>query len=162
MAIVNIKNNRNSEIVATDKCCNTHDFPGVNPVSLFQTGPIPLQYLVKPTRKRRRPSQSAAQGHSDGINTSPASESDSHSDKVHSPAAAPPGRAPSQSNPASQDLSPAIQSSNGTAVPNNTQRHTPTSKLGSGHRKVTVNGTSSAASKEEARASEKSGAPPKT
>uniref|UniRef100_A0A3Q3W8L8 RING-type domain-containing protein n=1 Tax=Mola mola TaxID=94237 RepID=A0A3Q3W8L8_MOLML len=51
-----------------------------------RTGPIPLQYLVKPTRKRRRPSQSAAQGHSDGVNTSPTSESDSQSDKVHSPA----------------------------------------------------------------------------
>lgn len=153
-------------------------FPG------FQTGPIPLQYLVKPTRKRRRASQSAPQGHSDGINTSPASESDSHSDKVHSPAAAappPPPRASSQSNPASQDLSPAaapttntatttstatpataVQSSNGTAAPNSTQRHTLTSKLGSGPRKVTVNGTSSAAGKEEARASEKSGAAPKT
>ncbi|TWW59448.1 RING finger protein 2 DNA-binding protein Mel-18 [Takifugu flavidus] len=127
-----------------------------------RTGPIPLQYLVKPTRKRRRPSQSAAQGHSDSINTSPASESDSHSDKVHSPAAVPPPRAPSQSNPTSQDLSPAIQSSNGTTVPNNTQRHTLTSKLGSGPRKVTVNGTSSAASKEEARGAEKSGVPPKT
>ncbi|TNM85547.1 hypothetical protein fugu_007818 [Takifugu bimaculatus] len=127
-----------------------------------RTGPIPLQYLVKPTRKRRRPSQSAAQGHSDSINTSPASESDSHSDKVHSPAAVPPPRAPSQSNPTSQDLSPAIQSSNGTTVPNNTQRHTLTSKLGSGPRKVTVNGTSAAASKEEARGAEKSGVPPKT
>ncbi|CAG06146.1 unnamed protein product, partial [Tetraodon nigroviridis] len=114
-----------------------------------RTGPIPLQYLVKPTRKRRRPSPSAAQGHSDGINTSPASESDSHSDKVHSPAAAaaaaaaaPPARAPSQSaNPASQEPPPASQSSNGTAVPGNTQRHTLTSKPGSGPRKVTVNGT---------------------
>lgn len=127
-----------------------------------QTGPIPLQYLVKPTRKRRRPSQSAAQGHSDGVNTSPTSESDSQSDKVHSPAAAQPPRAPSQSSPAPHNLSPAIQSSNGTTVTNNTQRHTLASKQGASARKVTVNGTSSGASKEEARGGEKSGLPPAT
>lgn len=127
-----------------------------------QTGPIPLQYLVKPTRKRRRPSQSAAQGHSDGVNTSPTSESDSQSDKVHSPAAAQPPQASSQSSSASHDLSPAIQSSNGTTVPNNTQRHTLASKQGANARKVTVNGTSSGTGKEEARGADKSGLPPTT
>ncbi|XP_061833125.1 polycomb complex protein BMI-1-like [Nerophis lumbriciformis] len=130
-----------------------------------RTGPIPLQYLVKPTRKRRKPSQSAVQGHSDGVNTSPTSESDSQSDKVHSPAstmAAPP-RASSQSSPAANSLSPAIQNSNGTTVPNNTQRHALSSKQGaSAARKVTVNGTSSAASKEAARGGDKSAAPPTT
>uniref|UniRef100_A0A3Q4HJM6 Polycomb group ring finger 2 n=1 Tax=Neolamprologus brichardi TaxID=32507 RepID=A0A3Q4HJM6_NEOBR len=125
-----------------------------------RTGPIPLQYLVKPTRKRRRPSQSAAQGHSDGVNTSPTSESDSQSDKVHSPAAAQPARASSQSSPASHNLSPAIQSSNGTTVSNNAQRHALSSKQAA--RKVTVNGTSSGASKEEARGGDKSGLPPTT
>ncbi|XP_058497761.1 polycomb complex protein BMI-1-A-like [Solea solea] len=138
-----------------------------------RTGPIPLQYLVKPTRKRRRPSQSAAQGHSDGVNTSPTSESDSQSDKVHSPAAAaaPPPRASSQTNPVSHNQSPAIQSSNGTTVPNNnnnnnnnnnTQRHTLASKQGAGTRKVTVNGTSSGTGKEEPRGGNKSGLPPAT
>lgn len=139
-----------------------------------RTGPIPLQYLVKPTRKRRRPSQSAAQGHSDGVNTSPTSESDSQSDKVHSPAAAQPPRASSQSSPAAaapHNLSTAaIQSPNGTTVPNNTQRHTLASKQGAAAaaaaaaatRKVTVNGTSPGASKEEAGGGEKSGLPPTT
>uniref|UniRef100_A0A8K9VFZ1 RING-type domain-containing protein n=1 Tax=Oncorhynchus mykiss TaxID=8022 RepID=A0A8K9VFZ1_ONCMY len=51
-----------------------------------RNGPLPLQYCVKPTRKRRRLSQGAAQAHSDGVNTSPTSESDSHSDKALSPA----------------------------------------------------------------------------
>ncbi|KAM4749750.1 LOW QUALITY PROTEIN: polycomb complex protein BMI-1-like [Anableps anableps] len=127
-----------------------------------RTGPIPLQYLVKPTRKRRRPSQSAAQGNSDGVNTSPTSESDSQSDKLQSPAAVQPPRTPSQTSAASHNASPAIQSPNGTAVPNNTQRHALTSKQGSSSRKVTVNGTSSGASKEEARGGDKSGAPPTT
>ncbi|XP_076001757.1 polycomb complex protein BMI-1-like [Genypterus blacodes] len=129
-----------------------------------RTGPIPLQYLVKPTRKRRRPSQSAAQGHSDGVNTSPTSESDSQSDKVHSPAvASQPPRASSQSSPASShSLSPAVQSANGTTVPNNTQRHSLASKPGGNVRKVTVNGTSSGGSKEEARGGDKSGLPPTT
>ncbi|XP_030001365.1 polycomb group RING finger protein 2 [Sphaeramia orbicularis] len=128
-----------------------------------RTGPIPLQYLVKPTRKRRRPSQSAAQGHSDGVNTSPTSESDSQSDKVHSPAsAAQPPRASSQSSPASHNLPPATQSSNCTTVPNNTQRHTLPSKQGANARKVTVNGTSSGGGKEEVRGGDKSGLPPTT
>ncbi|XP_012712376.1 polycomb complex protein BMI-1 isoform X2 [Fundulus heteroclitus] len=127
-----------------------------------RTGPIPLQYLVKPTRKRRRPSQSVAQAHSDGVNTSPTSESDSQSDKLHSPAAAQPTRAASQTSPASHNVSPAVQSPNGTAAPNNTQRHALASKQASGSRKVTVNGTSSGAGKEEARGGEKSGAPPTT
>ncbi|XP_034044796.1 polycomb complex protein BMI-1-like [Thalassophryne amazonica] len=128
-----------------------------------RTGPIPLQYLVKPTRKRRRPSQSATQGHSDGVNTSPTSESDSQSDKVHSPAAAQPPRTSLQPSPASHNLPPTIQSSNGTTVANNTQRHSLASKPGSGSstRKVTVNGTSSAG-KEEVRGGEKSGLPPAT
>lgn len=128
-----------------------------------RTGPIPLQYLVKPTRKRRRQSQSAAQGHSDGVNTSPTSESDSQSDKVHSPAsAAQPPRASSQSSPAAHNLPPASQSSNCTTVPNNTQRHTLPSKQGANARKVTVNGTSSGGGKEEARGGNKSGLPPTT
>uniref|UniRef100_A0A1A8GGR5 Polycomb group ring finger 2 n=1 Tax=Nothobranchius korthausae TaxID=1143690 RepID=A0A1A8GGR5_9TELE len=128
-----------------------------------RTGPIPLQYLVKPTRKRRRLSQSAAtQGHSDGVNTSPTSESDSQSEKLQSPAAAPPPRASSQSSPASHNATPSTQSSNGAAVPNNTQRPTPTSKQAASTRKVTVNGTSSGASKEEARGGEKSSLPPPT
>lgn len=135
-------------------CCFVH-------VSL-QTGPIPLQYLVKPTRKRRRPSQSAAQGHSDGVNTSQTSESDSQSDKLHSPAQPP--CAPSQSGPASCKASPAVQSSNGApsaaATPNNAQRHALASKQVIGNRKVTVNGTG--AGKEEARGGEKSGLPPTT
>lgn len=117
----------------------------------MQTGPIPLQYLVKPNRKRRRPSQSTAQGHSDGVNTSPTSESDSQSDKLHSPAQ-PPHAASSQSSPAPHSASPAVQSSNGA------QRHA----LASNARKVTVNGTSSGAGKEEARGGEKSGLPPAT
>ena len=103
--------------------------------SSLQTGPIPLQYLVKPTRKRRRASQSAAQGHSDGVNTSPTSESDSQSDKVHSPAAAQPSRASSAPSPAgSHNPSPptvaaAAQSPNGTTVTNNNgQRHSLASK----------------------------------
>lgn len=136
-----------------------------------RTGPIPLQYLVKPTRKRRRPSQSAPQGHSDGVNTSPTSESDSQSDKVHSPAAAAtatataqPSRAPSQTSPpSSHDHPAATQSSNGTAVPSNTQRHIGVaSKPGANARKVTVNGTSSGGPKDEARGGDKSGLPPTT
>ncbi|PWA29354.1 hypothetical protein CCH79_00014031 [Gambusia affinis] len=127
-----------------------------------RTGPIPLQYLVKPTRKRRRPLQSAAQGNSDGVNTSPTSESDSQSDKLHSPATVQPPRAPSQTSAASHNASPSIQSPNGTAVPNNTQRHALSSKQASSSRKVTVNGTSPGASKEEARGGDKSGAPPTT
>lgn len=132
--------------------------------SLGQTGPIPLQYLVKPTRKRRRPSQSAPQGHSDGVNTSPTSESDSQSDKVHSPATAQPTRTPSHTSPpSSHDHPPATQSSNGTAVPSNTQRHTgAASKSGANVRKVTVNGTSSSGPKDEARGADKSGLPPTT
>uniref|UniRef100_A0A8C5FYQ3 RING-type domain-containing protein n=1 Tax=Gouania willdenowi TaxID=441366 RepID=A0A8C5FYQ3_GOUWI len=128
-----------------------------------RTGPIPLQYLVKPTRKRRRPSQSAPQGHSDGVNTSPASESDSQSDKVHSPTSAPPPtRATAQSSPASHNPSPAVQSPNGTTVPTGTQRHGLAPKQGPNTRKVTVNGTSSAGSKEPGRAGDKGGAPPTT
>ncbi|KAM9313943.1 polycomb complex protein BMI-1-like [Pholidichthys leucotaenia] len=135
-----------------------------------RTGPIPLQYLVKPTRKRRRPSQSTAQGHSDGVNTSPTSESDSQSDKVHSPpAAAPPPRVSSQPSPAPHNPAPATttntttQSSNGTtSVPSNVQQHTLSSKQ-SNARKVTVNGTnSSTVGKEKARGGDKSGPPPTT
>ncbi|CAL8331229.1 unnamed protein product [Merluccius merluccius] len=132
-----------------------------------RTGPIPLQYLVKPTRKRRRASQSAAQGHSDGVNTSPTSESDSQSDKVHSPAAAQPSRASSAPSPAgSHNPSPptvaaAAQSPNGTTVTNNNgQRHSLASKPSGNTRKVTVNGT--AAGKEEARGGDKSSLPPPT
>ncbi|XP_008316069.1 polycomb group RING finger protein 2 [Cynoglossus semilaevis] len=128
-----------------------------------RTGPIPLQYLVKPNRKRRRPSKSTAQGHSDGVNTSPASETDSQSDKVHSPVATQPARPSSQSNPAtSHNSSPTVQSSNGTAVSNSAPRHTHTSKQGANARKVTVNGTSSGAGKEETRCSNKSSLPPAT
>lgn len=127
-----------------------------------RTGPIPLQYLVKPTRKRRRPSHSAAQGNSDGVNTSPTSESDSQSDKLHSPDAVQPSKAPSQTSSASHNASPSIQSPNGTAVANNAQRHAPASKQGSSSRKVTVNGTSSGTSKEETRGGDKGGAPPTT
>ncbi|CAN9510818.1 unnamed protein product [Ophioblennius macclurei] len=128
-----------------------------------RTGPIPLQYLVKPTRKRRRAGQShaAAQGHSDGVNTSPASESDSHSDKVHSPVAAPPPRASSQSGPAPHGLPSAattIQSSNGTATPSNAQRHAPAPKQGAAARKVTVNGSG----KEDGRGGDGGGVPPPT
>ncbi|MEQ2158151.1 hypothetical protein GOODEAATRI_009307, partial [Goodea atripinnis] len=101
-------------------------------------------------------------GNSDGVNTSPTSESDSQSDKLHSPAAAQPPRATSQTSPASHNVSPAIQSPNGTATPNNTQRHALASKQASGSRKVTVNGTSSGAGKEEVRGGDKSGAPPTT
>ncbi|XP_038134901.1 polycomb group RING finger protein 2-like [Cyprinodon tularosa] len=125
-----------------------------------RTGPIPLQYLVKPARKRRRPSQTAAQAKSDG--TSPASESDSHSDKLHNPAAPQPPRAPSQTSPSSHNVSAALQSPNGTAAPSSTQRHALAPKQASGSRKVTVNGTSSTAGKEEARGGDKSGAPPTT
>ncbi|XP_056442971.1 polycomb complex protein BMI-1-A-like [Gadus chalcogrammus] len=140
-----------------------------------RTGPIPLQYLVKPTRKRRRASQSAAQGHSDGVNTSPTSESDSQSDKVHSPAAAAaaaaaPSRASSAPSPAgSHTPSPpapaataAAPSPNGTTATGNNgqQRHSLASKPGGHSRKVTVNGT--AAAKEEARGGDKSSLPPPT
>lgn len=145
-----------------------------------RTGPIPLQYLVKPTRKRRRPSQSAnataaavsaAQGHSDGVNTSPASESDSHSDKVHSPSSAnatsttttnttnaapppppPPPSSSRSSNPASSSSSASVQSANGPTAP--AQRHKP--------RKVTVNGTAKEEARTNAGGGEKGGAPPTT
>lgn len=121
-----------------------------------RTGPIPLQYLVKPNRKRRRASQSAAQGHSDGVNTSPTSESDSHSDKNHSPTAAQPARASSQSSSSSHNQPSSTKSTNCTSVLN-TQRHSQASKQGGSARKVTVNGTSSGSSKEEGRGAEKSG-----
>lgn len=155
-------------ILSSSPCLSLHLFNVVETEMLLstfligvslQTGPIPLQYLVKPTRKRRRPSQSTAQGHSDGVNTSPASESDSQSDKVPSPAGTQPPRASLQSSPASQDLSAAIQSSNGTI---NTPRHGFSSKQGANTRKVTVNGMSSEAAKEEVRGSDKSGLPPTT
>lgn len=129
-----------------------------------RTGPIPLQYLVKPNRKRRRPSQSAAAGHSDGVNTSPASESDSHSDKaLHSstPSAPPASRSSSQQSSAPAHTQPppssSQSSSNGTATVPNSQRHSQASKQGGGARKVTVNGTSSGNSKEEGRGGEKGG-----
>lgn len=131
-----------------------------------RTGPIPLQYLVKPNRKRRRPSQSTAQGHSDGINTSPASESDSHSDKVHHsppgpPTGVPSSRGSSQSTSTSHSQPPpaSTQSSNCTTVPTTQQRHAQASKQGVGARKVTVNGTSSGGNSKEAssRGGEKSG-----
>lgn len=129
-----------------------------------RTGPIPLQYLVKPNRKRRRLSQSAAAGHSDGVNTSPASESDSHSDKaLHSPApAAPPAsRAGSQQSGSTSHAPPppssSQSSSNGNATVPNSQRHAQASKQGGGARKVTVNGTGGANSKEEGRGGEKGG-----
>ncbi|KAM8843751.1 polycomb group RING finger protein 2-like [Synchiropus picturatus] len=127
-----------------------------------RTGPIPLQYLVKPNRKRRKLAQSSTQRHSDGVNTSPTSESDSHSDKVHSPTAAQPPRATSQASPALHNLPTSIQSSNGTTAPSSTQRHALASKQGVATRKVTVNGTSPAGSKEEARGTEKSSLPPAT
>ncbi|KAM9769466.1 LOW QUALITY PROTEIN: polycomb group RING finger protein 2-like [Menidia menidia] len=117
-----------------------------------RTGPIPLQYLVKPTRKRRRVSQAAA--HSDGvITTSPASESDSQSDKVHSPAPAPPPpgpRGPAQSSPPPHAAPPTSQSSNGSG------RHPPAAPGNkTSARKLTVNGSC----KEEARGGEKGAAP---
>ncbi|KAJ0033427.1 hypothetical protein NQD34_000534 [Periophthalmus magnuspinnatus] len=129
-----------------------------------RTGPIPLQYLVKPNRKRRRPSQSVAAGNSDGINTSPASESDSHSDKaLHSPPSGTPStpRGTSQqsgSSPKNQPPSSQTSSNCNTTVPAS-QRHSQASKQGgSSARKVTVNGTSSGNGKEESRGGEKSGA----
>ncbi|KAJ3614999.1 hypothetical protein NHX12_018568 [Muraenolepis orangiensis] len=131
-----------------------------------RTGPIALQYLVKPTKKRRRASQSAAQGHSDGVNTSPASESDSQSDKVHSPAAAQSSRASSAPSPAGSHTqsSPAAiaaagQSPNGSALTNNArERHALASKPSGNARKLTVNG----AGKDEARGGDKSSLPPHT
>lgn len=126
-----------------------------------RTGPIPLQYLVKPNRKRRRPSQSAAAGHSDGVNTSPASESDSHSEKAlhgSAPSAPPASRSGSQQTSASAHTQPppssSQSSSNGTATVPSSQRHSQASKQGGGARKVTVNGTNC---KEEGRGGEKGG-----
>ncbi|KAK6300411.1 hypothetical protein J4Q44_G00285090 [Coregonus suidteri] len=58
-----------------------------------RNGPSPLQYWVKPTPEASKVSQGAARPHSDGVNTSPTSESDSHSDKTLSPA----GQAPKAS-----------------------------------------------------------------
>ncbi|XP_062400300.1 polycomb group RING finger protein 2-like isoform X1 [Sardina pilchardus] len=55
-----------------------------------QNGPLPLQYRVQPTCKRRRPSSTTVLSplpHSDGV-----SESDSLSDKPLSPPATPPGQ----------------------------------------------------------------------
>ncbi|KAK7930735.1 hypothetical protein WMY93_007130 [Mugilogobius chulae] len=134
-----------------------------------RTGPIPLQYLVKPNRKRRRASQSAAGGNSDGVNTSPASESnDSHSnDKaLHPPTPAatpstPRGTSQQQAAPTPQNQAPSSQSSsNCNATVPNSQRHSQSSKQGGGGtRKVTVNGTSSGNGKEESsRGGEKGGA----
>ncbi|XP_061584813.1 polycomb group RING finger protein 2-like [Cololabis saira] len=123
-----------------------------------RTGPIPLQYLVKPTRKRRRAPQAAAQGHSDGVNTSPTSESDSQSEKVHSPTAAPAPRAApppraASGNPAPHNNSPspaAVQSSNGPASSGPAPpRHALAAKPGA--RKLTVNGTNASGAKEEPR-----------
>uniref|UniRef100_A0A8C6SMX2 RING-type domain-containing protein n=2 Tax=Neogobius melanostomus TaxID=47308 RepID=A0A8C6SMX2_9GOBI len=129
-----------------------------------RTGPIPLQYLVKPNRKRRRPSQSAAAGQSDGVNTSPASESDSHSDKAlhssSSPSAPAASRGSSQQ-PGSTSHPPAPpcssqSSSNGNATGPNSQTLPSLKTRGGGvARKVTVNGTSSGNSKEEGRGGEK-------
>ncbi|XP_062303783.1 polycomb group RING finger protein 2-like isoform X2 [Osmerus eperlanus] len=128
-----------------------------------RTGPIPLQYWVKPTRKRRRPSQAtAAQAHSDGVNTSHTSESDSPCDKVHSPATLPPRASPLPS-PTLHGLPPPLQSPNGTAErPNSAQRLPLAPKLGSNTRKVTVNGNSSGAATEETRGGDKGSLPPPT
>ena len=127
-----------------------------------QTGPIPLQYWVKPTRKRRRPSQAAAQAHSDGVNTSHTSESDSPCDKVHSPATLSPRASPLPS-PTLHGLPPPLQSPNGTAErPNSAQRLPLAPKLGSNTRKVTVNGNGSGAATEETRGGDKGSLPPPT
>ncbi|XP_077575799.1 polycomb group RING finger protein 2-like isoform X2 [Stigmatopora nigra] len=126
-----------------------------------RTGPIPLQYLVKPARKRRRPS--AARRRSDGVDASPASESDSHSDKVHSPASGQTGRASAPAN--ASTAAAAERNSNGTAAPEHAQRRALSPKQAGSARKAAagsaVNGTGSAGGREEARA-EKSALPPAT
>ncbi|XP_077462140.1 polycomb group RING finger protein 2-like [Stigmatopora argus] len=132
-----------------------------------RTGPIPLQYLVKPARKRRRPS--AARRRSDAVDASPASESDSHSDKVHSPASGQTGRASAPGNAATATTTTttaAERNSNGTGAPDHGQRRALSPKQASSARKgaaaaATVNGTGSAGGREEARA-EKSALPPAT
>uniref|UniRef100_A0A3P8XZ50 RING-type domain-containing protein n=1 Tax=Esox lucius TaxID=8010 RepID=A0A3P8XZ50_ESOLU len=104
-----------------------------------RNGPLPLQYWVKPTWKRRRLSQGTAQAHSDGVNTSPTSESDSHSDKALSPAGQA-ARASALPSPALRGQPSTLQSPSGTTGPNGTQRLPLASKSGSNARKVNVNG----------------------
>lgn len=126
----------------------------------LQNGPLPLQYWVKPTRKRRRLSQGAAQAHSDGVNTSPTSESDSHSDKALSPAGQAP-RASTLPSPALRGQPSTLQSPSGTTGPNGTQRLPLASKSGSNARKVNVNGKSNGAATE-TRGGDKGAVPPPT
>ncbi|KAJ8345412.1 hypothetical protein SKAU_G00296050 [Synaphobranchus kaupii] len=57
-----------------------------------QNGPLPLRYCVQPPRKRLKLSQAA--GHSDGVNTSPPSDSESLSDKPSSPNTLPSSSSP--------------------------------------------------------------------
>ncbi|CDQ69717.1 polycomb complex protein BMI-1 [Oncorhynchus mykiss] len=125
-----------------------------------RNGPLPLQYWVKPTRKRRRLSQGAAQAHSDGVNTSPTSESDSHSDKAQSPAGQAP-RASTLPSPALRGQPSTLQSPSGTTGPNGTQRLPLASKSGSNARKVNVNGKSNGAATE-TRGGDKGAVPPPT
>ncbi|XP_061079878.1 polycomb group RING finger protein 2-like isoform X1 [Conger conger] len=62
-----------------------------------QNGPLPLRYCVQPPRKRLKlshPSAASGSAHSDGVNTSPASDSESLSDKPSSPNTLPSSSSP--------------------------------------------------------------------
>ncbi|KAJ8404265.1 hypothetical protein AAFF_G00340380 [Aldrovandia affinis] len=59
-----------------------------------QSGPLPLRYCVQPPRKRLKLAQPAASAHSDGMNTSPPSDSESLSDKPSSPNTLPSSSSP--------------------------------------------------------------------
>ncbi|KAG9343856.1 hypothetical protein JZ751_013240 [Albula glossodonta] len=59
-----------------------------------QNGPLPLRYCVQPPRKRMKLTQLAISAHSDGVNTSPTSDSESLSDKPSSPNTLPSSSSP--------------------------------------------------------------------
>ncbi|KAJ8251774.1 hypothetical protein GJAV_G00225300 [Gymnothorax javanicus] len=74
-----------------------------------QNGPLPLRYCVQPPRKRLKlapPTAATASAHSDGVNTSPASDSESLSDKPSSPNTLPSSSSP-QPSPAPHRPTPA-------------------------------------------------------
>ncbi|XP_036408819.1 polycomb complex protein BMI-1-A-like [Megalops cyprinoides] len=75
-------------------------------------GPLPLRYRVQPPRKRLKLSQPMESAHSDGMNTSPTSDSESLSDKASSPATLPSSSSPLPS-PAPHSPAPTTPS-NGT------------------------------------------------
>ncbi|XP_064170476.1 polycomb complex protein BMI-1-like [Anguilla rostrata] len=92
-----------------------------------QNGPLPLRYCVQPPRKRLKLSHPAASGHSDGVNTSPPSDSESLSDKASSPNTLPSSSSPLPSpDPRGPAPSPSPSAQlNGTPPQDGARKHAP-------------------------------------